>query len=206
MVNRLTTQDAAFYFLEAGDDADACRLVGDLQATAKRDRSRGVASTCRRAARIGSAVPTESSRGGVRSGPPRLGGRLGFRHHLSRSPICSAQTGFRRTADGSDRAADVETTRQHEAVLWEMYLVEGLTRNRFAIFTKSHSSLVDGEAAPEISQVIFDPEKNRAPGPRRIVDARQAAERYQLVGQCTGGSRDEPGGGDRTGACSVQRP
>ncbi|SNT34012.1 WS/DGAT/MGAT family O-acyltransferase [Rhodococcoides kyotonense] len=44
--------------------------------------------------------------------------------------------------------------------LWEMYLVEGLSKNRFAIFTKSHSALVDGEKALEIGQVILDASKN----------------------------------------------
>lgn len=47
--------------------------------------------------------------------------------------------------------------------LWEMYLVEGLARNRFAIFTKSHSSIVDGDKALEISQVILDASKNPPP-------------------------------------------
>lgn len=40
--------------------------------------------------------------------------------------------------------------------LWEMYLVEGLDDDRIAIFTKSHSALVDGMTALEIGQVIFD--------------------------------------------------
>lgn len=44
--------------------------------------------------------------------------------------------------------------------LWEMYLVEGLSKNRFAIFTKSHSALVDGENALEIGQVILDASKS----------------------------------------------
>ncbi|MET4048607.1 MULTISPECIES: wax ester/triacylglycerol synthase family O-acyltransferase [unclassified Rhodococcus (in: high G+C Gram-positive bacteria)] len=44
--------------------------------------------------------------------------------------------------------------------LWEMYLVEGLSKNRFAIFTKSHSALVDGEMALELGQVILDASKS----------------------------------------------
>ena len=47
--------------------------------------------------------------------------------------------------------------------LWEMYLVEGLSKNRFAIFTKSHSALVDGEHALDIGQVILDASKNPPP-------------------------------------------
>lgn len=47
--------------------------------------------------------------------------------------------------------------------LWEMYLVEGLSKNRFAIFTKSHSALVDGEKSLEIGQVILDASKSPPP-------------------------------------------
>lgn len=40
--------------------------------------------------------------------------------------------------------------------LWELYLVEGLSDDRSAIFIKSHESLVDGVDNVEIGQVIFD--------------------------------------------------
>jgi len=40
--------------------------------------------------------------------------------------------------------------------LWEMYLVEGLTKNRVAIYTRSHQALVNGMTALEIGHVIAD--------------------------------------------------
>ncbi len=40
--------------------------------------------------------------------------------------------------------------------LWEMYLVEGLARNRVAIYTKSHQALVNGMTALEVGHVIAD--------------------------------------------------
>lgn len=40
--------------------------------------------------------------------------------------------------------------------LWEMYIVEGLARNRIAIYTKSHQALVNGMSALEIGHVIAD--------------------------------------------------
>ncbi|GAB3597517.1 wax ester/triacylglycerol synthase family O-acyltransferase [Angustibacter peucedani] len=40
--------------------------------------------------------------------------------------------------------------------LWEVYLVEGLARGRFAIVTKTHQALVDGVNAIDIGQVILD--------------------------------------------------
>ncbi|TWP35114.1 WS/DGAT/MGAT family O-acyltransferase [Leekyejoonella antrihumi] len=48
--------------------------------------------------------------------------------------------------------------------LWELYLVEGLEDDRFAIVTKTHEALVDGVHAVDIGQVIVDPEVG-SPGP-----------------------------------------
>ncbi len=48
--------------------------------------------------------------------------------------------------------------------LWEMYLVEGLSDGRFALFTKTHHAMVDGASAVEIGQVILD----LTPEPREI--------------------------------------
>lgn len=40
--------------------------------------------------------------------------------------------------------------------LWEIYLVEGLSRNRIAVITKTHQAMVDGIGAIDIGQVILD--------------------------------------------------
>jgi diacylglycerol O-acyltransferase len=40
--------------------------------------------------------------------------------------------------------------------LWEVYLIEGLAQDRFAIVTKSHHALVDGIKALDITNVIVD--------------------------------------------------
>jgi WS/DGAT/MGAT family acyltransferase len=40
--------------------------------------------------------------------------------------------------------------------LWEMYLIEGLAKNRVAIYTKTHQALVNGMTALEIGHVIAD--------------------------------------------------
>ena len=45
--------------------------------------------------------------------------------------------------------------------LWELYLVEGLEKGRFAIVTKVHQALVDGINAIDIGQVIVDPDAGR---------------------------------------------
>jgi diacylglycerol O-acyltransferase / wax synthase len=40
--------------------------------------------------------------------------------------------------------------------LWELWLVQGLERNRFAIVSKTHHALVDGVAGVDIGTVLFD--------------------------------------------------
>jgi diacylglycerol O-acyltransferase / wax synthase len=40
--------------------------------------------------------------------------------------------------------------------LWEMHLVEGLAKNRVALFSKSHQALINGMTALEIGHVIVD--------------------------------------------------
>ncbi len=52
--------------------------------------------------------------------------------------------------------------------LWEMYLVEGLARNRVALYTKSHQALINGMSSLEINHVIADRAKRPPPFPEDI--------------------------------------
>ncbi|MGA2320595.1 MAG: wax ester/triacylglycerol synthase family O-acyltransferase [Solirubrobacteraceae bacterium] len=40
--------------------------------------------------------------------------------------------------------------------LWEMWLIEGLEDNRFALITKTHHSVIDGIAGVDLATVLFD--------------------------------------------------
>ena len=40
--------------------------------------------------------------------------------------------------------------------LWELWLVQGLQRKRFALLTKTHHALVDGVSGVDIATVLFD--------------------------------------------------
>ncbi len=40
--------------------------------------------------------------------------------------------------------------------LWEMWLIEGLERDRFALISKSHHALIDGIAGIDLATVLFD--------------------------------------------------
>jgi WS/DGAT/MGAT family acyltransferase len=47
--------------------------------------------------------------------------------------------------------------------LWELWLVEGLSANRFALLSKTHHALVDGVSGVDIASVMFDTARNPAP-------------------------------------------
>jgi WS/DGAT/MGAT family acyltransferase len=49
--------------------------------------------------------------------------------------------------------------------LWEMWLVQGLERDRFAILTKTHHAMVDGVSGVDIATVLFDLEPVPNPDP-----------------------------------------
>ena len=44
--------------------------------------------------------------------------------------------------------------------LWEMWIVEGLEGNRFAMINKTHHALVDGVSGVDLATVLFDLEQN----------------------------------------------
>jgi diacylglycerol O-acyltransferase len=67
--------------------------------------------------------------------------------------------------------------------LWEMYLVEGLAKNRVAIYTKSHQALVNGMTALEIGHVIADrTQKPPQFGEDIWIPAREPSDRALLLG------------------------
>ncbi len=53
--------------------------------------------------------------------------------------------------------------------LWEMWLVEGLEDDRFALINKTHHALVDGVSGADLTAVMFDlqPEGTKVPAPER---------------------------------------
>jgi diacylglycerol O-acyltransferase len=51
--------------------------------------------------------------------------------------------------------------------LWELWLVQGLERDRFAILTKTHHAMVDGISGVDIGTVLFDLEPVPTPAPVR---------------------------------------
>ena len=67
--------------------------------------------------------------------------------------------------------------------LWEMWLIEGLEENRFALITKTHHSLIDGIAGVDLATVLFDlsPDPPPLSHPRRAWKPHSEPGTVQLV-------------------------
>ena len=93
--------------------------------------------------------------------------------------------------------------------LWEMYLVEGLADNRFALVGKSHLSLVDGIDTVDIGQVVLDADRNSRTVCRAAVTRQLASAAGAVAGGAGGrravGERPGPGAGDREPAGRADR-
>ena len=67
--------------------------------------------------------------------------------------------------------------------LWEMYLVEGLSKNRLAIYTRTHQALVNGMRALEIGHVIADRTVKQPEFAEDIwIPAREPSDRQLVLG------------------------
>lgn len=67
--------------------------------------------------------------------------------------------------------------------LWEMYLIEGLARNRIAVYSKTHQALVNGMTALEIGHVVADrTQKPPEFGEDIWIPAREPSDRRLVLG------------------------
>ncbi|WP_069163613.1 WS/DGAT/MGAT family O-acyltransferase [Nocardia altamirensis] len=171
MITRLTPQDASFYRLESSSNPihiGSLAIVrtaepgADAEPVLDYDRLLDLVE-----ARL-SLVPRYRRK--VREIPFTLGrpvwvedSRFDITYHIRRSALPTPGTDeqlHELVARLSSRPLD------QSRPLWEMYLIEGLSEGRCAIFTKTHSALVDGDTALEIGHVILD----TGPSPRELAD------------------------------------
>ena len=67
--------------------------------------------------------------------------------------------------------------------LWEMYLIEGLAKNRLALYTKTHQALVNGMTALEIGHVVADRSQRPPPFGEDIwIPGREPSDRDLVLG------------------------
>ena len=89
--------------------------------------------------------------------------------------------------------------------LWEVYLVEGLEHDRFAVVTKTHHALVDGAVALDIAQLVV---RDRPGFDEDVVDTwrpRHEPSDLQLVAGAVTDAVFMPGQVDRLGARERRR-
>jgi diacylglycerol O-acyltransferase len=76
--------------------------------------------------------------------------------------------------------------------LWELHLVEGLARNRFAIITKTHHAMVDGINPADIGQIILDVTPTAREHPKDLWMPRPEPGALQLVARAVGEAVQRP--------------
>ncbi|WP_336080841.1 WS/DGAT/MGAT family O-acyltransferase [Nocardia sp. SSK8] len=170
MITRLTPQDASFYRLESSSNPIHIGSLAILRNTAP-----GVDGPVLDYERLIDLVESRLPlvpryRRKVREIPLAMGrpvwvedSRFDISYHIRRSAL---------PGPGSDEqlydlvARLASRPLDQGRPLWEMYLIEGLSDGRAAVFTKSHSALVDGDTALEIGHVILD----NSPLPRVLAD------------------------------------
>jgi WS/DGAT/MGAT family acyltransferase len=92
--------------------------------------------------------------------------------------------------------------------LWEMWLVEGLEGNRFALLSKVHHALVDGVSGADLMTVMFDvsPEPVVPPAPETLWQPRPSPSRSQLLGEALVERATEPAEIVRTARAALRGP
>ncbi len=65
--------------------------------------------------------------------------------------------------------------------LWELWVVEGLEDDRFAVINKIHHSMIDGAAGVELSQVLMSPDPNFKPDEPPVYFPRPTPTRAELL-------------------------
>ncbi|WP_299034477.1 wax ester/triacylglycerol synthase domain-containing protein [uncultured Pseudokineococcus sp.] len=164
MPDRLSALDASYLYLEDGATVMHVGSVMVLEAPPEgfdvEDLARSVE------ARI-AYIPRYRQR--VRSVPGHLANpvwvddeRFDLAHHVRRTAL--PRPGSR--AQLTELVARVQPRRlDRTRPLWEVYLVEGLEDGGLAIITKTHQAMVDGEAAVDLGQVLWDDAPSAAAPP-----------------------------------------
>ena len=78
--------------------------------------------------------------------------------------------------------------------LWELWIVDGLEGDRFAVLSKTHHALVDGVSGVDIASVLFDtqPEPQAPPDPGKRWLPAPPPSRAQLFGRALAERLSEP--------------
>ena len=176
---RLSAQDASFVMFEQRAThmhvaALAIFEAGPLRTRRRRGRCGAHRALRRVAPRRAAPLPPEA-RLRAALGAPGLGGRRPLRPRLPRAPH-----GARR-APGTEEELKRLVGRvlsqplDRDRPLWEMWIVEGLEGDRFALLTKVHHCMVDGAAGVSVLTLLLRTDRSaEIPPTEALVPARPA--------------------------------
>jgi WS/DGAT/MGAT family acyltransferase len=180
MADRLSPRDVSFLYLEEPTTPMHVGSVSILQLPEGGfDYERLIALVRRRIA----FVPRFRQR--VRTVPGRLAnplwvdhGHFDLAYHVRRSALPRPGT------DAQLRelvARLMSRPLDRHRPLWEMYLIEGLSGDRFAVVSKTHFAMIDGVNTIDIAQVILDSAPEARPGPPDTWRPCQEPSWFELV-------------------------
>src|SRR5436190_23610385 len=90
--------------------------------------------------------------------------------------------------------------------LWELWLVQGLEGNRFAIINKTHHALVDGVSGVDITTVLFDTAATPTPVSAESWTPQPEPSDAALIAEGVKGIVGLPGGLARRALDATRRP
>jgi len=92
--------------------------------------------------------------------------------------------------------------------LWELWIVEGLKKNRFAVISKTHHAMIDGIAGVDIATVLFDlsPVPPETPPEREAWTPHPEPSQAELVAEGVKGLAKAPLELAGRAVAAVQRP
>ncbi len=90
--------------------------------------------------------------------------------------------------------------------LWELWLVQGLERNRFALISKTHHAMVDGVSGVDISTVLFDVQPVPEPTPAEDWEAARSPSGAEMLARGAGELAKAPFALGRRVASVARRP
>ena len=130
---------------------------------------------------------------------------LNLRYHV-RSTALPAPGSEQQLKDLAGRVFAQQLDR--DKPLWEIWLVEGLEGDRFAMLSKTHHALVDGISGVDIMSVLFDtsPDPAAPTDTGRALAAAPAAVLGAAVRRGADGARHDPGRARALGAVDLPRP